>query len=86
MIEYNGIEYDPFFILGVVEEDTLNHITLEYKKLVKDINITKQAVFGGVIRNGIAHMTFGNFQILAGDKAVVFCLPEAIHIVEDLFR
>ena len=56
------------------------------KKLVKDINITKQAVFGGVIRNGIAHMTFGNFQILAGDKAVVFCLPEAIHKVEKLFN
>lgn len=56
------------------------------KKLVKDIKITKQAVFGGVIRNGIAHMTFGNFQILAGDKAVVFCLPEAIHKVEKLFN
>ena len=56
------------------------------KKLVKDIKITKQAVFGGVIRNGIAHMTFGNFQILSGDKAVVFCLPEAIHKVEKLFN
>ncbi|MDV7185782.1 Trk system potassium transporter TrkA [Lutibacter sp. TH_r2] len=56
------------------------------KKLVKDINITKKAVFGGVIRNGVAHMTFGNFQILAGDKAVVFCLPEAIHKVEKLFN
>ncbi|WP_372745578.1 Trk system potassium transporter TrkA [Lutibacter sp.] len=56
------------------------------KKLVKDINITKQAVFGGVIRNGVAHMTFGNFQIMAGDKAVVFCLPEAIHKVEKLFN
>lgn len=35
MIEYNGIEYDPYFILGVVEEDPLEHITSEYKKLVK---------------------------------------------------
>ncbi|MEX1383352.1 Trk system potassium transporter TrkA [Lutibacter sp.] len=56
------------------------------KKLVKNINLTKNAVFGGVIRNGIAHMTFGDFQILAGDKAVVFCLPEAIHKVEKLFN
>ena len=56
------------------------------KKLIKDINLTKNAVFGGVIRNGIAHMTFGDFQILAGDKAVVFCLPEAIHKVEKLFN
>lgn len=56
------------------------------KKMVKDIKLTKDAVFGGVIRNGIAHMTFGDFQILAGDKAVVFCLPEAIHKVEKLFN
>ena len=56
------------------------------KKQIKDINLTKKAVFGGVIRNGIAMMTFGDFQILAGDKAVVFCLPEAIHKVEKLFN
>ena len=56
------------------------------KKLVRDINITKNAVFGGVIRNGKAFMTFGDFQIEAGDKAVVFCLPEAIHKVEKLFN
>jgi trk system potassium uptake protein TrkA len=56
------------------------------KNLVKDIKLTRKAVFGGVIRNGIAMMTFGNFQILAGDKAVVFCLPEAIHKVERLFN
>lgn len=56
------------------------------KRLVKDINLSKNAVFGGVIRNGIAHMTFGDFQILAGDKAVVFCLPEAINKVEKLFN
>ena len=56
------------------------------KKLIKDINLTKDAVFAGVIRDGIAFMTFGDFQILAGDKAVVFCLPEAIHKVEKLFN
>jgi trk system potassium uptake protein TrkA len=56
------------------------------KKLVRDIKLTKKAVFGGVIRDGIAHMTFGDFQILEGDKAVVFCLPEAIHKVEKLFN
>jgi len=60
--------------------------SLVTKKMVKDIKLTKKAVFGGVIRNGIAHMTFGDFQILAGDKAVVFCLPEAIHKVEKLFN
>ncbi|NOR28147.1 MAG: Trk system potassium transporter TrkA [Lutibacter sp.] len=56
------------------------------KKLVKDIKLTKKGVFAGVIRDGIALMTFGDFQILEGDKAVVFCLPEAIHKVEKLFN
>lgn len=56
------------------------------KKKIKDIKITKKAVFGGVIRNGVAMMTFGDFQIKANDKAVVFCLPEAIHKVEKLFN
>ena len=31
-------------------------------------------------------MSFGDFQIREGDKAIVFCLPEAISTVEDLFR
>ncbi|MDP3311824.1 Trk system potassium transporter TrkA [Lutibacter sp.] len=56
------------------------------KNLVKNIQLTKKAVFGGVIRDGKALMTFGDFQILEGDKAVVFCLPEAIHLVEKLFN
>lgn len=60
--------------------------TLVTKKRIKDLGLTKNAVFGGVIRNGIAHMTFGEFQIQAGDKAVVFCLPESIHKVEKLFN
>ena len=60
--------------------------SLVTKNLVKDINLTRKAVFGGVIRDGVAHMTFGDFQILEGDKAVVFCLPEAIQMVEKLFN
>ncbi|MDD3721976.1 MAG: Trk system potassium transporter TrkA [Lutibacter sp.] len=60
--------------------------SLVTKNLIKDINLTRKAVFGGVIRNGVALMTFGDFQILAGDKAVVFCLPEAITKVEKLFN
>jgi len=64
-----------------VKEDSL--VT---QKLIKDIKFTKKGVFAGVIRDGIALMTFGDFQILAGDKAVVFCLPEAIHKVEKLFN
>jgi len=56
------------------------------KNSIKDIKLTKKAVFGGVIRDGKALMTFGDFKIQANDKAVVFCLPEAIHKVEKLFN
>ncbi len=53
---------------------------------IKDIKLTKKAVFGGVVRKGEALMTFGDFQIQPGDRAIVFCLPEAIGEVEKLFN
>ena len=56
------------------------------KKLIKELKFPRDAVFGGIIRDGKALMSFGDFQIKSGDKAIVFCLPEAISIVEDLFR
>ncbi len=55
------------------------------KNLIKDIKLSRKAVFGGVIRDGKPLMTFGDFQILADDKVVVFCLPDAIEDVEKLF-
>ena len=55
-------------------------------KRIKELKFPREAVFGGIIRDGKALMSYGDFQIESGDKAIVFCLPEAIHIVEDLFR
>jgi len=56
------------------------------EKPIKDLRFPREAVFGGIIRDGVAHMSFGDFQIQSGDKAIVFCLPEAISTVEDLFK
>lgn len=56
------------------------------KKPIKELRFPRDAVFGGIIRDGKALMSFGDFQINPGDKAIVFCLPEAISTVEDLFR
>jgi trk system potassium uptake protein TrkA len=53
---------------------------------IKDIDLTKKAVIGGVVRKGEAHMTFGDFQIEKGDRVIVFCLPEAISEVEKIFN
>ena len=56
------------------------------KKPIKDLRFPREAVFGGIIRGEKALMSFGNMQILAGDKVIVFCLPEAISTVESLFK
>ena len=56
------------------------------KKPIKELRFPREAVFGGIIRDGVALMSFGDFQIEAGDKAIVFCLPEAISSVEELFK
>ncbi len=56
------------------------------EKPIKELRFPREAVFGGIIRNGKALMSFGDFQIESGDKAIVFCLPEAITTVEELFN
>ena len=56
------------------------------KKVIRELNFPRDAVFGGIIRDGKALISDGDFQVISGDKVIVFCLPEAIHIVEDLFR
>ncbi|MFY0629992.1 MAG: Trk system potassium transporter TrkA [Flavobacteriaceae bacterium] len=56
------------------------------KKPIRELKFPRDAVFGGIIRDGKALMSFGDFQIRTGDKAIVFCLPESISTVEDLFR
>ena len=56
------------------------------KKPIRELRFPREAVFGGVIRNGEAIMSFGNIQIQEGDHVIVFCLPEAISIVEELFN
>jgi trk system potassium uptake protein TrkA len=56
------------------------------KKPISELKFPREAVFGGIIRNGKAMMSFGSFQIKTGDRAIVFCLPEAISTIEELFR
>lgn len=53
---------------------------------IRDLRFPREAVFGGIIRDDQAIMPRGNEQIKTGDKVIVFCLPEAISIVESLFK
>jgi trk system potassium uptake protein TrkA len=56
------------------------------KSPIRDLRFPRDAVFGGIIRDGKALMSLGNMQIQSGDKVIVFCLPEAISTVERLFN
>ncbi|MCK5338893.1 MAG: NAD-binding protein, partial [Bacteroidales bacterium] len=56
------------------------------KKPIKDLNMPKRAIIGGVIRGNDSHIAVGDFQIEEGDKVVVFSMPEAINKVDKLFN
>ncbi len=56
------------------------------QKPIKDLRFPREAVFGGIIRDGEAIMSFGDVQIQNKDKVIVFCLPEAIHTLESFFN
>jgi len=56
------------------------------EKPIRELRFPREAVFGGVIRNGEALMSFGDIQIQEQDHVIVFCLPEAISTVEELFN
>lgn len=69
-----------------VFEFEVQHNAKVTKAPIKDLRFPREAVFGGIIRDGKALMSFGNMQIQSGDKVIVFCLPEAISTVESLFN
>ncbi|MCB9235803.1 MAG: Trk system potassium transporter TrkA [Bacteroidia bacterium] len=56
------------------------------KKQIKGLDFPRSAIIGGVIRDGKPNIVLGDFQIRPKDKVVVLCLPEAISMVEKMFR
>lgn len=69
-----------------VLEFEVNSESIIANKQIKDLSVTSKVVFGGAIRNGKPLMTFGEFQLQANDRVIVFCLPEAIPELEKLFK
>ncbi|EAR00756.1 Trk system potassium transporter TrkA [Maribacter sp. HTCC2170] len=53
--------------------------------IIRELDIPKTATIGGVVRNGKGIIALGGFEIKAGDRVVVCCLPNAIPIIEKLF-
>ncbi len=56
------------------------------RKTIRKLNFPKQAIIGGVIRDNEGYIAQGDMQIQAGDKVVVFALPEAFDGVDKMFK
>lgn len=59
-----------------------SHVT---KEAIKDLEFPKGAIVGGVVRGEDSFIATGDSKIQAGDRVVVFCLPDAVKKVEKLF-
>jgi trk system potassium uptake protein TrkA len=56
------------------------------KKPIRKLNLTGKAIIGGFIRNNQGFISKGDLQIEAGDRVVVFSLPQAFHLVDKMFK
>jgi trk system potassium uptake protein TrkA len=54
-------------------------------KIIRNLDFPRAATIGGVVRDGKGIIALGGFEIQAGDRVVVCCLPEAIAKIERLF-
>ena len=81
----------------VVDITTLNNLDAEIFEYVvkssskvanskiKDLDLPRSAIIGGVIKEGEGIIALGDYTILPDDRVVVCCLPEAVEKVESLF-
>jgi trk system potassium uptake protein len=55
------------------------------QKRIKDLRFPHNAVIGAIVRNGSLIIPDGSMRVEAGDRTVVFTLPEAISDLDRLF-
>jgi len=53
--------------------------------IIRELDFPRSATIGGVVRGTKGIIALGDFQIQAGDRVVVCCLPEVIPKIEKLF-
>ncbi|MFO7614335.1 MAG: Trk system potassium transporter TrkA [Bacteroidales bacterium] len=56
------------------------------KSAIRKLNFPRSAIIGGIIRGNDSFIAVGDFRIEAGDRVVVFALPDAVRAVDDLFH
>ncbi|MEY8019596.1 Trk system potassium transporter TrkA [Muriicola sp. SD30] len=81
-------------VVALTRLNNLNAEILEFEvkpesrmngQVIRDLDFPRNAIIGGVIRNGLGMIALGDFEITAGDRVVVGCLPQAIQKIERLF-
>lgn len=81
-------------VVAMTKLNNMNAELLEFKvsshakvcnKKIKDLNFPTSAIIGGIVRGKEGIIALGDFEIKAGDKVVVCCLPQAIGKMEKLF-
>ncbi|MEM1257110.1 MAG: Trk system potassium transporter TrkA [Bacteroidota bacterium] len=81
-------------VLALTRLNNLNAEILEFEvkstsvvngEIIKELNFPREAIIGGVIRNGEGLIALGDFKISEGDMVVVCALPKAIPRIEKLF-
>lgn len=75
----NGV--DAEVLEFVVKKDSL--VT---KLKIRELPVIPDTIIGGVVRGEESFIALGNFQIMEGDKVVVFALPQAINKIEKFFN
>ncbi|TAI46823.1 Trk system potassium transporter TrkA [Flagellimonas allohymeniacidonis] len=81
-------------VLALTRLNNLNAEILEFEvkptslvngEIIKELDFPREAIIGGVIRDGKGIIALGDFKILEGDRVVVCSLPKAIPRIEKLF-
>ena len=54
-------------------------------EIIRELNFPREAIIGGVIREGKGIIALGDFRIMEGDRVVVCSKPKAISRIEKLF-
>ncbi len=81
-------------VVALMRLNNINAEILEFKvkptskvtgKIIRNLDFPRAATIGGVVRDGKGIIALGGFEIQAGDRVVVCCLPEAIPKIERLF-
>jgi trk system potassium uptake protein TrkA len=55
------------------------------KNIIGNLSLPQDAIVGGIIRNSDAWIASDSFQIEAGDKVVIFALPDSIKRTLEIF-